>query len=368
MTEQPKGLGVQWIVIILLVLAVFFGWLGYTDGSFFNVYASGIGIMLLGVAFTVWLVDYLSRQRESRLMAMLEAQARQQEEKQALRDEVVLKSQLTRELGSGDQGLGVRALRVLDEKGWLTDGSLAGAQLVGANLAGAALAWANLSNTFLSRANLEGADLSYANLSGASLSDTFMERVNLSQSNLAETDLRGADLSLSNLTEADMTGATLDEAQLSGATMVESNLHQAQASRTTFNGANMERANLVQADLTYSSFERADLSGANLGWANMSRTNLERTNLTEANLSGTNLEDAGLQGANLAGAFLFGARVSLKSLSTAKTLAGATMPDGLKYEDWVRRQAGEDVPDPVMRPELETPPSPLDYRATTEES
>ncbi len=29
MTEKPKGLSIQWIVIILLVLAVFFGWLGY---------------------------------------------------------------------------------------------------------------------------------------------------------------------------------------------------------------------------------------------------------------------------------------------------------------------------------------------------
>lgn len=363
MSEQPKGLSTQWIVIILVILAVIFGWLGYSDGSFFPVYASGIGIMLLGVALTVGLLDYLGRQREARLLSRLEAQVIAQEEKQALRDEVSLKSQLIRELGSGDQGLAARAMRVLDEKGWLTDGSLSNAQLVGANLDGAALAWANLSDTFLSRATLIGADLSYANLSNASLSDTYMERVNLSQANLSETDLRGADLSLSNLTEADLTTATLDEAQLSGATMVDANLHQAQASRVTFNGANMERANLVQADLTYSSFERSDLTGANLGWANMSRANLEKAILIEANLSGTNLEDARLQGANLAGAFLFGARVSLKSLSTAKSLAGATMPDGLKYEDWVRRQAGEDVPDPDIQPELEIPPSPLDYRA-----
>jgi hypothetical protein len=54
----------------------------------------------------------------------------------------------------------------------------------------------------------------------------------------------------------------------------------------------------------------------------------------------------------------------------AKSLVDATMPDGTKYEDWVRRQAGEDVPAPATPP---TPPgaganlteSPLDYRPQT---
>ncbi len=96
-----------------------------TEGSFFNVYASGIGIMLLGVALTVWLVDYLGRQREMRLMSILEAQVRQQEENQTARDEAVLKSQLIRELGSGDQGLdGAGHARV--RRAWLADRRIAG--------------------------------------------------------------------------------------------------------------------------------------------------------------------------------------------------------------------------------------------------
>ncbi len=108
--------------------------------------------------------------------------------------------------------------------------------------------------------------------------------------------------------------------------------------------------------------------GANLGWANLSKANLEKANLSEANLSGANLDDTRLHGANLAGAFLFGARVSLKSLSTAKTLANATMPDGTKYEDWIRRQSGEYVPPAASSSsQYGVAESPLDYTPTPEE-
>ncbi|HMT20755.1 MAG TPA: pentapeptide repeat-containing protein, partial [Promineifilum sp.] len=118
----------------------------------------------------------------------------------------------------------------------------------------------------------------------------------------------------------------------------------------------------------YANLERATLVGANLGWANLSKANLEKANLSEANLSGANLDDTRLHGANLAGAFLFGARVSLKSLSTAKTLANATMPDGTKYEDWIRRQSGEYVPPAASSSsQYGVAESPLDYTPTPEE-
>ena len=133
----------------------------------------------------------------------------------------------------------------------------------------------------------------------------------------------------------------------------------------------MERANLVESNLSQANMERAVLIGANLGWANLSRANLEKANLSEANLSGANLDDARLHGANLSGAFLFGARVSLKALSTARTLTNATMPDGLKYEDWVRRQSGEYVPPAPTNggspaASYTTTDSPLDYVPTDE--
>jgi uncharacterized protein YjbI with pentapeptide repeats len=370
MTDKPKSNTLTWILVVLIALAVFFGWLGYETGNFFTVFAPAIGIMLLGVALTVWLVDHLAQKRDAQLFAYLQGQQQLMDERQVKREESLLKSQLLREVASGDQGMAARALRELDERGWLTDGSLASVHLNGANLKGAALSWANLSNTFLNRAVLESADLSYANLSAANLSDANLSKANLSLANMTEADLRGVDLGLANLNETDLSNSVADEAVFSGASMVEANLTKAQAERAVLHGTNLSRANLVESDFSYANLERANLTGANLGWANFTRANLERTDLTEANLSGTNLEDARLNGANLNGAFLFGARVSLKALSMAKSLVDATMPDGTKYEDWVRRQAGEDVPVPATPP---TPPgaganlteSPLDYRPQT---
>lgn len=373
MSTKPKGLNITAIAIILLVLAVFFGWLGYQPGTLLNEYARGLGLTLFGVALVVYLTDSFGRRREQQLLTYLEDQRKAQEEAQLAREGQLAKTQLIREVASGDPGLATRAIRELDNKGWLTDGTLANTHLASANLQGASLGWVNLSGAFLSRVNLQDADVSYGNFSGANLSDALMARANLDLADMTEADLRGADMSLGSLNETNLTSAMLEGAILSGATMVEANLTKAQGERVALNGANMERANLVEANLAYANMERATLIGANLGWANLAKVNLEKANLSEANLSGANLDDARLHGANLAGAFLFGARVSLKSLSTAKTLANATMPDGTKYEDWIRRQSGEYVaptpaPAPVSSATYGVAESPLDYVPTAEDS
>ena len=370
MTGKESGLNARVILIILIVLAVFFGWLGYQPGMLINEYARGLALTLLGVALVVSLTDYLARKRDDKLFTYLDTQRRAAEEVQAAREATLLRSQLIREVASGDSGLASRAIKELDEHGWLTDGTLANSQLSGANLRGVALAWANLSGAFLSRINLEEAELSYANFSSANLSEARLARANLDLANLIEADLSGSDLSLVSLKEADLTGAHLEEANFSGATMIEATLNKVQAERASFNGADLERANLVEANLSDARLERANLSSANMGWVNLSRANLERANLSEANLSGANLDDARLNGADLSGAFLYGARVALRSLSTVKSLAHATMPDGLKYEDWVRRQSGEEPLEPITTsyaPAPEQPESPLDYVATEEE-
>ena len=46
MTTKPKGLSILAIVVILLLLAVFFGWLGYQPGMLINEYARGVGLTL----------------------------------------------------------------------------------------------------------------------------------------------------------------------------------------------------------------------------------------------------------------------------------------------------------------------------------
>jgi len=57
--------------------------------------------------------------------------------------------------------------------------------------------------------------------------------------------------------------------------------------------------------------------------------------LTGADLQGADLQGAILQGANLLGANLQRAEVSDQQLADA-SLQGATMPDGRKYEDWLK--------------------------------
>lgn len=370
MTGNQKGLSAQVVVIVLLLLALFFGWLGYQPGTLLNEYARGLGLTLLGVALVVFLTDSLSRRRENQLITYLEDQRKAQEDAQIAREGQLLKAQLIREIASGDPGVAARAIQELDSKGWLTDGTLSKSHLAGADLQKAKLGWVNMTGAFLSRINLQDADLSYSNFSAANMSDALMARANLDLANLTEADLRGADMSLCSMSETDLTGAFLEGATLSGAAMVETILNKVQAERVALNGSNLERASLVESNLAFANLERANLTGANLGWANLSKVNLEKANLSEANMSGANLDDARLNGANLTGAFLFGARISLKSLSTAKSLANATMPDGLKYEDWTRRQAGEYVPPPTITPPTSphgVADSPLDYVPTPEQ-
>lgn len=371
MTSKRKGWSIQALVIPLLLMAAFLGWLGYQPGMLVNEYARGLGFTLLGVALVVFLSESLARRRDGELLAYLEEQRQAQEEAQLAREVQLLKAQLTREVASGQAGLATRAIMELDSRGWLTDGTLANSHLAGADLRGARLGWANFSGAFMNRINLQDAELGYANFTTANLSEASLARANLDLAKLVEADLREADLSLCSLNEADLSGAILERATLSGAKLVEANLTKIKGERLALNGANLERADLTESALPYANLERANLSGANLSWANLSKANLEKTNLAESNLSGANLDDARLNGADLSGAFLFGARVSLKALATAKALGNATMPDGTKYEDWVHSQSASSTP--AAKPSASkvprnTPDPSTEYVAEPEES
>jgi hypothetical protein len=61
---------------------------------------------------------------------------------------------------------------------------------------------------------------------------------------------------------------------------------------------------------------------------------LEQADLSGANLSGAYLTRAKLRVANLSWAYVIGAHVS-----EVRSLEGATMPDGQKYEDWLKSKA-----------------------------
>jgi hypothetical protein len=97
-------------------------------------------------------------------------------------------------------------------------------------------------------------------------------------------------------------------------------------------GAVLLAANLREADLIYAALSGAYLSRTNLSGANLSGVFLEEADLSGANLSKANLREADLSGANLREA----KGVTNEQLSAAISLEGATMPNGQKYEDWLK--------------------------------
>jgi hypothetical protein len=117
------------------------------------------------------------------------------------------KADLIAQMDSIERTLAIGAVEELRRHGWLSDGSLQGADLSSANLEGADLSSANLQGADLRLANLQGVDLKGANLQGADL-----RLGKLQDAILADADLRGADLCWANLQ-----GASLYQANLQGA-------------------------------------------------------------------------------------------------------------------------------------------------------
>jgi hypothetical protein len=74
------------------------------------------------------------------------------------------------------------------------------------------------------------------------------------------------------------------------------------------------------------------LRGSKLSHATLSDAFLRFGNLDYADLSGANLSGANLRDANLNNA----SRWTEKQLTAAESLEGATMPNGQKYEDWLK--------------------------------
>jgi hypothetical protein len=131
--------------------------------------------------------------------------------------------------------------------------------------------------------------------------------VDLRKVNLRGADLREADLSAANLRKADLRGADLREADLS-------------------------EADLYRADLRKADLRGGSLREANLHKANLRRADLQGVNLRGANLRGANLRRAFLWGTDLRGVDLYEAKVTGEQLAQARSLKGATMPDGTVHE------------------------------------
>ncbi len=167
---------------------------------------------------------------------------------------------------------------------------------------------ANLSGANLSEAYLNGANLALVDLSGANL-----RRVRLGYAPRSEgEDIGGADLSHANLSKANLSAADLEQVNLRSANLTGANL----------SAAHLERVNLRSANLT-----GADLSHVNLTEANLSHANLTGADLTNTELNTYSPHMEGY-GADLSRANLRNAKITIQQLEKAKSLQGATMPDG----------------------------------------
>jgi hypothetical protein len=132
------------------------------------------------------------------------------------------------------------------------------------------------------------------------LRDTDLTQAGLTGADLSEAHLEGTDLSGAHLGAADLRGAYLQDAKLSGAYLYDTDLR----------GAYLSEADLSDAEGRFESGAR------------MIRTRLD--------------------GAHLDGADLTNARVSEEQLREAESLEGATMPNGQKYEDWLKSKGSRE--------------------------
>jgi uncharacterized protein YjbI with pentapeptide repeats len=154
------------------------------------------------------------------------------------------------------------------------------------------------------------------------------------------SDLREADLRVAPLRRVYLSGADLREADLSGADLWGANLDHADP-----RGADLRKADLGGVKLNWVDLRGADLSQADLSQADLRAAHLYGANLSETDLRGANLRGADLRGANLREADLRRARGTYNEEIAQRThfLGGATMPNGQKYEEWLKSKgSGED--------------------------
>jgi uncharacterized protein YjbI with pentapeptide repeats len=228
--------------------------------------------------------------------------------------------------------------RFLSDSGLLEEPALlANAGLEGAELSKAVLQNANFAGTKLSGANLAGAVLINADFSAT-------EKVG------EDVEVMAADLTKANLSKAALQEANLSQCILDEATLTDAALQSADLSTTSLRGADLSYAALQSADLSAPvppGFPpgspppiTTNLTDADLSHADLTDADLSHADLTDAVLRDTTLSGALLGGANLSGADLTNATVTQEQLDKAESLKGATMPDGQKYEEWLKSKGG----------------------------
>lgn len=161
---------------------------------------------------------------------------------------------------------------------------------------------AKLINKPTPKIDLKGADLMWINLRGEKLQDI---------------ELQNTNLLLADLYSADLEGTNLQNAELKGANLWKTNLQ----------SADLQNADLYGALLWETKLQDADLSNTNLGRGIPPIFAFKDFNQKMKVLGDAELENAELNNVNLSGA-----KVTREQLASAKSLTGATMPDGTLHK------------------------------------
>jgi uncharacterized protein YjbI with pentapeptide repeats len=186
----------------------------------------------------------------------------------------------------------------------------------------------------LAKADLEDAKLHKAVLQNATLAGTNLKGANLTDAVLLKADFY-AEKKVGKSTQelpADLTKADLSRAPLQGADLSQCHLNEATVTDATLQSADLSSADLQGADLSHAALQGANLSPAtvpgprptNLTDADLRYTALQSANLSRADLTGADLTGADLTDANLSEAKGW----TMEQLTAARSLKGATMPDG----------------------------------------
>lgn len=155
-----------------------------------------------------------------------------------------------------------------------------------------------------------------------------LEQADLSGAKLSGINLIGAYLGGVNLSEADLSWAALNASVLGGANLSKADLSRADLAKAVLPGADLRGARLIDAGLVETALGGANLSGADLSGANMTGVNLRGVRPFEDGAFGADLSEADLSGVE---------GISIRELERqARSLTGATMPNGQKYEDWLK--------------------------------
>lgn len=161
----------------------------------------------------------------------------------------------------------------------------------------------------------EGATGGDAERNGPLNAKELIKRYKAGERNFRGARMEGIELNDVNLSGIKLNGAILRKASFRGACLA---------------GAKLRGANLYKADLQGADLRKANLREANLDAADLRKADLGKAVLQRAHLNDTDLRKANLYKAKLNHADLSGATVTDEQLADAKTLKGATLPDGTR--------------------------------------